>query len=444
MAGRKIKLSTFDNAISLNVEQRRPENYRQLEVETAAKYQIPRGSGLSYCASSFGIGAVSVLMTRLNRIISFDESTGIVEVEAGLKLSELFAFLKVRGYFLPIQPGHGQITVGGCVASDVHGKNQFRDGNFKDQVISILLFHPKNGWLKLSRNALPDIFNLTCGGYGLTGYIVQVELQAKPLQSLYATRQTFEFSSLPEFIELIKREAISSDFVHSWHNFAISSREFGGGLIFSSKIELGDELDVELGSQPGVSSTQSIQTSGYRYNFWNHKSIAIANSLFQSKHIRNKTERIKLESALFPVQQRNYYYRFFGQKGFHEYQVILPEAISQHFLKDLETFAKNSSTTITLVSCKYFCGERSLLRFIGSGICIAINFPRNLNSQKLLDWLDGKTKELEGIPNLSKDSRLPLTVVENSYPQIEIFREELVNFDPDRIFRSELSERLSL
>jgi len=112
---------------------------------------IARGAGVSYVAASFGAHTRSIGMRRLNRIVSFEPDRKRITVEAGMSLGALYDFLSPHRLYVPVQPGHPQISVGGCVASNVHGKNPQRDGVFADVVESLQLFHPAHGVMTLSR-----------------------------------------------------------------------------------------------------------------------------------------------------------------------------------------------------------------------------------------------------------------------------------------------------
>ena len=174
-------ISSFDNGVKSICTTAQPDRFRHWYELPYESYQISRGAGLSLSAASFGADSISVSHERFGRILDFHSDTGEVEVEAGIRLFELHNFLISKGYFLVIQPGHGQISIGGCIAADIHGKNQLKDGTFLEQVISLKLFHPSHGILELSRELNSEIFFLTCGGYGLTGHILSVKLKTQIL-----------------------------------------------------------------------------------------------------------------------------------------------------------------------------------------------------------------------------------------------------------------------
>lgn len=440
-------ISSFDSGIKLICQTLRPDRYRHLNELGTSSYQISRGAGLSLSAASFGHGSVSVSLEKFNRILDYDSSSGEVEVEAGIKVFEVHNFLTSKGLFLPILPGHGQISIGGCVAADIHGKNQLKDGNFLEQVISLKLFHPSFGILELSREENADLFILTCGGYGLTGHILSVKLRAQKLPTNIVITKTHNFTNLNSGLDLLSEIANRADFTHSWHDFSTPGINFGSGMVFESNFERTE------GNQNSIMNTKPIIPKFLRIGsqvpvnkfILNTKSIKLMNAAYKGVNPSNMEGRqIDLADSMFPIHKLQKYYTFLGKRGFHEYQVILPKNVAANFLEEMAIIASNLHVPITLASGKVFGGSEKFLRFSGSGICFAVNFPRGGNANRLLDWLDAHLIINGGKPNLIKDSRLPRVVVEACYPEIDGFRAQLRSFDAKRLFRSDLSVRLDL
>ena len=142
-----------------------PDRYRTLLGLRPGNKVCIQGAGLSLSGAGFPAMAVVLGMARFNRILDLDQIARVVHVEAGITLGRLFGVLAGRGLFLAVQPGHPDITVGGCIAGNVHGKNPFRDGIFAGLVRELTLFHPAHGVLILSREQYPELFDLTCGGF---------------------------------------------------------------------------------------------------------------------------------------------------------------------------------------------------------------------------------------------------------------------------------------
>lgn len=436
------RLASFDGGVAATTRVRRPDRYRYLMTPNAPDgYRISRGAGLSYAAASFGEGGISVEHAAFNRILGFDSATGTVRVEPGITLLDLYRFLVDKGFYLPIQPGHGSITVGGCVAADVHGKNHQRDGSFVNQVLGVTLFHPDHGELALSRADHPSLFELTCGGYGLTGHLVSVDLRASPLPGTSVQIQIHRAQEVGAGLEQLRSASLQADFAYSWHDFARRDCNFGAGftMVASFSGTGGDERDGALSRALTSESRGRLPMS--LLNRW---TAGAFNRVYSLRTALAGTRTVDVASALFPAQEAQIYFKLFGRIGFHEYQVVVPWAHVDSYVSEIRDYVRARPVAITLASAKCFGGSRKLLRFSGEGLCFALNVPRDMHAPAFLQFLDRLLPQVGGIPNVIKDSRLPRSVVDACYAEADSFRSQLEAFDPKRRFRSELSTRLGL
>ena len=436
---------SFDGGVRTVGILQRPDRYRYWDRNAMQIPRISRGAGLSYAAASFVKRGLIVSHASFDRVTGFDSVSNIVEVETGISLYALHGFLSSNGLYLPVQPGHGRITVGGCIAADVHGKNHKRDGSFMNQVESLTLFHPSQGMLELSRELEPELFRLTCGGYGLTGHIVRARLRAMPIPSRAVKLKATSFSDAMTGLEMLGQASGDADFAYTWHDMAGTNKNFGSGYVFQACF-LPEKHEATLES----SDTEPPQLSAAWRAAWpvsllNSLSVRGLNIIYrfqQRSAIAGKI--LSLQDALFPIHKAQLYFKLFGKRGFHEYQVILPLEAMHDYLDAIRTSIGQRRLAITLASAKAFDGPCELLRFNGEGVCLALNFPSGEVANKFMPFLDERVIALGGIPNIIKDSRLPRAVVDACYPGADEFRTALRDFDPKRMFRSELSERLGL
>ena len=174
----------------------------------------------------------------------------------------------------------------------------------------------------------------------------------------------------------------------------------------------------------------------------NQYSVKLINETFKLSQKRSRI--LNLSEALFPAQDSEIYFHLFGAIGFHEYQSIIPLDCIQNYINQIQLYSKRENISLSLVSAKVFKAAPELLRFQAAGISLAINFPRNSNSLVFLDFLDKLNVDMQGTQNIIKDSRLPRIVADKCFPYIDKFRALLVQFDPNRVYQSELSRRLAL
>lgn len=399
---------------------------------------IPRGQGLSYASASFGAYSVSVDMKACSRILGFDDATGDVLVEAGATLREVTNFLLPRRRYLPVMPGHSEITVGGCIAADVHGKNQVCDGTFRRHVEELQLFHPDHGAVALSRTKLPDIFEATTGGYGLTGLIVSARLRTTPLRGA-AMKLTARIIDTPAAAAAMMSElSAKSAVVYSWHDFLAKNDR---GLVISGEF---GEATTSIGAPLKRYELTANGRAVLPFSLQGRIAGRLINAIFATTHSWRRQRRVGFGKAFFPATGSESYFRLFGAHGFHEYQVIAPFDNFASYVQEARQASRKHGVPIVLASGKLFEGSPSLLRFDGGGVCFAINVPRTARSQAFLAELDEIAMAHQCRPNIIKDSRLPRRVVEACYGEYGRFKSLLRDWDPGRRFQSELSERLGL
>jgi decaprenylphospho-beta-D-ribofuranose 2-oxidase len=432
---------SFDGSTTARSRAQRPDRYRFFNRDALKGPLIPRGAGLSYVAASFGAGATVIEHERLNRVLGFDETKMRVRVEAGVSLGQLYAFLAPRDLFLPVQPGHPNITVGGCVATDAHGKGHARHGTFSNQVVGLSLFHPRHGVLEVSRESDPDVFELTCGGFGLTGNILSVELQAAPLKGGF-DRSTIPVASLADLPAALIAAERDWDFVYSWNDLLARGRRFGHGFLEVSRVS---ERGFDEGRRRTASSLSAAGRGRLQLPLFGRPSAKLVNFVqAQRVHRQKGTETEDPFTFQFPVRDRELYFYLFGRRGFCEHQVLIPTDAFPVWAERLERKLRDARVPITLGSGKLFAGPQQLLRFSGEGVCFAINLARTATTAAFLSFLDDLALEVGGRPNIVKDSRLSRDLIEATYPEYERFRAARREFDPQLTYRSELSERLAL
>lgn len=442
----QAEFTSFDGSTRIRTHCFTPDRYRFWDARGRESYGISRGAGLSYAAASFSSTAPSIAHRHLNRLLDFDSNTNLLEVEAGATLGHIYDFAVQRNLFLSVQPGHPRITVGGCIGADVHGKNQFRDGTFLSRVESLRLFHPDHGILELSREQDPELFALTCGGYGLTGNILSARIRLTPVPGVRVRIGVRPAPDIFTLAPMLSEAAATYDLVYTWHDFMSRGTAFGQGFLITGSFSAADQArSTGVGRRLRGESRLTAEARGnLKLPFFNRLTTRIFNAVYRASLRRHPTARlISLWEFLFPVHNKELYFRLFGARGFNEYQMIVPAESFESFLRDIQRYLERNPLAITLASAKLFRGRRELLRFTGDGICLALDFPRPAGLA-FAGFLDQLLRSYGGWPNIIKDSRLTAVFVSETYPGYYGFRDRLRQFDPKRLYRSELSERLAL
>ena len=385
------------------------------------EFQIPRGAGLSYTPASFGKDKLIRDMCSFDRILEFDESSKIVVVEAGISLKKLLTWSFSKQLFLPVLPGQPEITVGGCVAANVHGKNPYKDGTFMEQVEWIELSHPTLGTKIISRSNEKKIFNATCGGLGLTGIITKVALKLQKLSSEIVILSPKKTESLKNTLEIMKQHT-SDDLLYSW-NMGSTLFNFGKGIVTS-----GIFSDDSSSKTPQIKERKSMNSNDrlLPFSLWNTLSSPIINSINQKIQSGKNIVKKDVYSALFPfVGTARMFYGLYGSNGFNEYQVLIKKKYSVEFIDDLTKLIKSEKPSLTILVMKLFNGKQKLLHFSDEGLSIILNLKHCNSTLKFLKKLDDIVISYKALPYIVKDSRLTKEVVEQCYPEYHVFKEIL-------------------
>ncbi len=430
---------SFDGAMAISTMHQRPDRYRQLEADLGPAKRIPRGAGLSYSAASFGTGVVVQEMTAFDRFLAFDEACRTVTVEAGLTVGRLLEWAVSKGLYFPVLPGYPSITVGGCIAADVHGKNPARDGTFADWVQSLTLFHPAHGSRRIESGTHAEQFAATCGGFGLTGTIVCATLRLACLPAPAVDVRIVPALSLAHALDVLRADP-EVDFGYSWHDGAGRGSAFGRGLVF-----FGRWAEARCGrSRDSYRPMTARGRAGWPVSLWNRWTARAANACFRRLSGAGRARHQSVFEAAFPFAKRTIYHRLYGRTGLAEVQVLVPDAGTDDFVRELARLVERLDPPAIMMSMKRFRGRQTSLSMSGTGTLVALDLARAHGTERFLSEFDALVVDSGAQPNLTKDSRLPASVAARALPHYGRFRGSLLRIDPERLYESELSTRLQL
>ena len=432
----RARFVSFDGAVAVSTWQQRPDRYRHVERDFGAVPRIARGGGYSYAAASFGERVIVQEMGAFDRVLAFDGTT--VRVEAGITANGLLAWARRHRLYFPVLPGYPLVTVGGCIAADVHGKNAVRDGTFSDWVERLTLYHPATGFRSIAPDSHPELFEATCGGFGMTGLIVDATLRLAKLPAENVAIERQRVSSLDEALERLSND--DSDFAYSWHDGSAREGQFGRGMVFRG--EWTDASPV-AGDRP-FSPMSAASRGAWRVSLWNRVSVPFANRCFRWLGNRSTREVKSLFDAAFPFAHQTLYHRMFGKGGLAELQIVVPWNAARDFSASLAKLVNRLDPPLVMFSAKPFSGSQRSLSPAGKGVLIALDLFRTAGTAAFITEFDALTIDVGAQPNVAKDSRLPQTVASRTLPSYDMFRQRIRRIDPDRLYQSELSRRLAI
>lgn len=406
---------------------------------------ITRGLGRCYGDSALNTSIISSL--KLNRFISFDAQNGTLSCEAGVSFDEILKLIVPKGFFLPITPGTKFITVGGAIASDVHGKNHHVAGTFSNHLIDFNIILA-NGELKYcSKEINSELFWLTCGGMGLTGMIVSASFKLLKIPSAYIKNEATKAQNLDEIMQMFDNASDCSMSV-AWIDCLSKGKNLGRSILQKGEFALENELSKQQSKNPF-----SIHKEGklmIPFNFpsfaLNPLSVKAFNFLYYNKQIQKKQESIiHYDPFFYPLDAIHHWNRIYGKNGFTQYQFVLPKENSREGLIEILEFISQKNEGSFLAVLKLFgAQDENFLRFPKEGYTLALDFKIHNKLWAFLDQLDNLVAKYNGRVYLTKDVRMKSDFLFQSYPQAEDFKKQLQKYQFENKISSLQSQRLNL
>jgi len=402
---------------------------------------IPRGLGSSYGDASLQADVLSSL--HYQRFIAFDQQNGILTCEAGLSLVEIIQQLVPKGWFLPVSPGTKYVTIGGAIASDIHGKNHHKEGTFGDHVQNIKLLLADGSLVNCGPEQNQQLFQATCGGMGLTGLILEATFQLKSVETPFIKTTTYKANNLDQIFKLFD-ETKDYNYSVAWLDCLAKGHQFGRSILSVGEHATQDEVGPPSRTQSPIEA-KSINMPFYLPALvLNDLSIRAFNFLYYHRAAHNQSTFTSLDPFFYPLDKIKHWNRMYGKRGFVQYQFVLPLKESYEGIPViLEKIVKKGLASFLTV-LKLLGPQEGMLSFPKEGYTLALDFPVNDEVLAFLKELDKLVLKYDGRIYLAKDARMPESVFSASYPELNRFKEIKSHYDPQGKFTSTLSERLGL
>jgi FAD/FMN-containing dehydrogenase len=401
---------------------------------------LSRGLGRSYGDASLPApGIREVVGTVLaDRILSFDADTGLMCAEAGLSLREIVRLFLPRGFFVPVTPGTMFVTLGGMVASDVHGKNHHRDGCFGAHVTRLRLRTADDRIVSCSRHEHPELFRATLGGMGLTGHILDVEFRMVRVPSPWILCESERIDDIDAFVAGLKQAGKSWPMTMGWIDGLAGGRRMGRGILMRGRW-------AERAEAP-AHAPRAIPRLSVPFLFpervLNSLTIRIFNEVYYRAHLRRQRRRtMHPERFFYPLDMVLQWNRIYGRRGFTQYQCVVPEhgGSARRFLARL-TALGGASFLCVIKDCG--AEGEGLLSFPKPGISIALDMAVRDDTQRLVDALNEEVIALGGRIYLTKDSFTRPEHFRAMEPRLAEFERVRRAWDPEGRLSSALAVRV--
>lgn len=417
-----------------------PASLREIPGALAGPY-LPRGQGRSY--GDAGLPAqdhIAVQSAGLDRFLSFDAERGVIEAESGVTLERILKAALPRGFFLPVTPGTKFVSLGGAIASNVHGKNHHRVGSIEHFVEELEVATPM-GTRVCSATENGELFRATVGGYGLTGFITRARLRLIRVESRAVDCLRVRAANLDAMFELFRRHDADYEYSVAWLDTLARGGSLGRGVVM-----LGNHAR-NTGSLGGAAEPRAALRVPMPMPAFllNKKFLTLFNRFFYWAGKRGGPEREDLETFFYPLDRIADWNLLYGRGGFFQYQCVIPDPRGEEGMAACLAFMSERGLGAFLSVLKRCGDDHPMLPFCRRGYTLALDIPnRGEETLKLLDALDEIVIRYAGRVYLTKDARLKPDAFRAMYPEWKDWMAEARRWNPEAKSDSRLAERLEL
>lgn len=416
----------------------RPDGVEELRAALQSANSLnalPRGMGRSYGDAAQVSGGLVIETARLKRI-ALDVHRGTVTAQAGVTIGELLEVVVPAGWIVPVVPGTQHVTVGGAIASDIHGKNHGTAGTFGTHVEAISLLRADGELVQLEPGTADGAFEATLGGMGLTGIVVDARIRLSPAQGAVLSVDTDRVSTLDEALAALK--APGGPHRVAWLDLLCARP--GRGVVTRA-----EHIDIPRAGAAVVRSRATVP-HGWPAGALRPATVRVFNAVKYA--IAPRTERGHLEPYgrhMFPLDSLDAWPRLYGPRGLHQYQLVVPTGAEWVLELVIERLRRGRVPCYLAVLKDFGPANAAPLSFPLQGWTLALDLPRAAPGlEPLLQAFDRAVAEAGGRVYLSKDARLRPEMLAAMYPRLGQWRAARDRVDPERVWCSDLARRTGL
>jgi decaprenylphospho-beta-D-ribofuranose 2-oxidase len=406
---------------------------------------IARGLGRSYGDAAQCGGGTVVDTSLFDAIELVDAESGLLEVGAGVVLGDVMRRMLRHGWFVPVTPGTRQVTVGGAIAADIHGKNHHRDGSFCSHVPHLTLATP-TGVHQLGPDRDPALFWATAGGMGLTGVVTRATLQLIPVESSWMLVDTTRFGDLESLMATMA--ATDDDYRYSvaWVDCTAGRRRTGRAVLTRGDHAPRDALGARQRATALPELPRLRVPLAAPRGLLNPLSIRAFNELWFRKAPRREVAAPQpLGSFFHPLDGVGDWNLLYGASGFVQYQFVVGPEEADTVVRAVGRISSSGVPSFLAVLKRFGPGDPGPLSFPMEGWTLALDFPVGPPALRpLLNDLDELVATAGGRVYLAKDARLRPSLLSAMYPKVADLAAQRRRVDPEGRLRSDLSRRLGL
>lgn len=424
-----------------------PDELIKAGLDAGPRGVIARGLGRAYGDAAMNAGGLVVEATGVSGVLDLDPTTGLVRALAGTSLDDLMRVSVPQGWFLPVTPGTKFVTLGGAIASDVHGKDHHAAGTFGSHVRSMVIALPDGSTRTLTPESTPDEFWATCGGMGLTGTIVEATVAFRRIESSLISVDTDRASDLDALMALLVEGESRYRYSVAWIDLLARGAHLGRSVLYQGDFAPREALEGHNAGDPfAFDPPNLIPAPPVPSGLVNRWTMRAFNELWYRKEPKRKRDELQTISKFFyPLDMLDNWNRLYGPKGFLQWQCLVPFGREDVLRSVIESISGTHIASFLAVLKRFGPANPGHLSFPTPGWTLALDMPAgDASLADTLARLDREVAEVGGRVYLAKDSVLHPELVPRMYPRIAEWRAVRDHLDPARQLVSDLARRLHL
>jgi FAD/FMN-containing dehydrogenase len=457
---RITRLENFGHSLQAAAYVYQPAQVEQIEslFELARRQGASvalRGSGRSYGDAALNAGGIVLDLTKLDHILEWNPETGIVKLEPGVTIQQLWKHTLPDGWWPPVVPGTMFPTLGGCLAANVHGKNNWKAGPLGEHVLEFEALLPNGQRVTCSPEKNSELFFSMISGMGLLGVFTSITLKMKKLYSGDMRITALTQTGVDGMLTTLDANK-DGDYVVGWMDGTAAGR---GQIHRADYLKSGEDKDAQK------TLTQEHQHLPPRLfgvvpkgalpplmaPFVNNLGLKMVNTakyLLDSTIGNHKVYRQSIVAFNFLFDYIPNWERIYGRGGLIQYQSFVPKDKAAGVYTKLLQLCKQRGLPSYLIVLKRHRPDKFLLTNSVDGFSLAMDFRVTRGNRgrilELTAAMDEVVLDAGGRFYFAKDSTLTAPVVQKYLGQDTLanLRKLKNETDPEYLLQHDLYKRL--
>lgn len=410
---------------------------------------IARGLGRSYGDAAQNAGGTAFILESSLADVELDRERATVGVGGGVSLHDLLEVLVPQGFFVPVTPGTRFVTVGGAVASDIHGKNHHLEGSFGNHLVELDLLLADGSVRTVGPDREPDVFWATVGGMGLTGIILRARFRLLPIETSRCLVSTRRCRDIDELMAVMSEDDDKFRYSVAWTDLLATGANLGRSVLWRGDHARLDDLDPGSRAEPLRHQPRhllSVPPIVPEPGFVNPLTSRLFSEVWYRKAPRHRDGELKSISAFFhPLDAVGHWNRLYGRRGFLQYQFVVPFDADGTLRRIVERLAAAQIASPLVVLKRFGPANPGPLSFPMPGWTLTVDVPAGASGLiEILGELDELVLDAGGRHYLAKDAHMTAATLRRGYPRLGEWQAVQRRLDPTGRWRSDQARRLGL